>query len=196
MAGVAQRGHVPERGGEALRIEGLHKSFGSLAVLRGIDLVVDEHEVVCLIGASGSGKSTLLRCVNKLEASTGGHIFFEDIEVTSPSTDINEVRKRIGMVFQKPNPFPAMSIRENVLAGLRLTLPYDNISRQIHAAAGKGGRVEVFPWADYALIPGEPIRVTEKGWGRFGLLTGEAAVEPHHRCDNSEREDQAANEQD
>jgi len=98
---------------EALRIEGLHKSFGKHEVLRGIDLAVGEHEVICLIGASGSGKSTLLRCVNRLEPIDAGRIFLHGEEITRPR-DVNAVRRRIGIVFQSYNLFPHMSVLRNV----------------------------------------------------------------------------------
>jgi polar amino acid transport system ATP-binding protein len=99
---------------EALRIEGVHKSFGKLEVLRGIDLVLAEHEVVCLIGASGSGKSTLLRCVNLLEPLDAGRIFLGDEEITRRGVDVNAVRRRIGIVFQAFNLFPHMTVLRNV----------------------------------------------------------------------------------
>jgi polar amino acid transport system ATP-binding protein len=99
---------------EAVRIEGLHKSFGELEVLRGIDLVVDDHEVVCLIGASGSGKSTLLRCVDLLEPVDAGRIWIEGVEITAAGVDENAVRRRIGIVFQAFNLFPHMTVRRNV----------------------------------------------------------------------------------
>jgi polar amino acid transport system ATP-binding protein len=107
---------------EALRIEGLHKSFGTLEVLRGIDLAVDDHEVVCLIGASGSGKSTLLRCVNLLEPIDSGRIVVEGVEITRPGVDVNRVRRRIGIVFQAYNLFPHMSVMKNVTLAPRLAL--------------------------------------------------------------------------
>jgi polar amino acid transport system ATP-binding protein len=99
---------------EAVRIEGLHKSFGSLDVLKGIDLVVDDHEVLCLIGASGSGKSTLLRCINLLEPIDSGRVVIEGQEITAESVDHNAVRRRIGIVFQSFNLFPHMSVIRNV----------------------------------------------------------------------------------
>ncbi|MEA2653289.1 MAG: polar amino acid transport system ATP-binding protein [Chloroflexota bacterium] len=99
---------------EALRIEGLQKAFGALEVLRGIDLVVDEHEVVCLIGASGSGKSTLLRCINLLEPIDAGRIFVEGDEITADGVQLDRIRRRIGIVFQAFNLFPHMSVLENV----------------------------------------------------------------------------------
>ena len=100
--------------GEALRVEGVHKSFGKLEVLRGIDLVLAEHEVVCLIGASGSGKSTLLRCVNLLEPIASGRIVVGGEEITARGVDVDVVRRGIGIVFQSFNLFPHMTVLENV----------------------------------------------------------------------------------
>jgi len=108
--------------GRALLIEGLSKSFGKLEVLRGIDLELEEHEVVCLIGASGSGKSTLLRCVNLLEPIDAGRIVLHGEEITAPGTDVNRVRRGIGIVFQAFNLFPHMSVLENVTLGPRKAL--------------------------------------------------------------------------
>jgi polar amino acid transport system ATP-binding protein len=99
---------------DAIRIDGLHKSFGALEVLRGIDLTVADHEVVCLIGASGSGKSTLLRCINLLEAIDAGRMWIEGEEITAADTDVNAVRRHIGIVFQAFNLFPHMSVLRNV----------------------------------------------------------------------------------
>jgi polar amino acid transport system ATP-binding protein len=101
----------------ALELHGVHKSFGGREVLRGIDLEVAEHEVVCLIGASGSGKSTLLRCVNLLEPIDGGRIHVHGDEVTARGVDVNRVRRRIGIVFQAFNLFPHMSVLRNVTLG-------------------------------------------------------------------------------
>jgi polar amino acid transport system ATP-binding protein len=98
----------------ALRLEGVHKSFGELEVLRGIDLELAEHEVVCLIGASGSGKSTLLRCINLLERINAGRIELAGEEITASGVDVNRVRRGIGIVFQAFNLFPHMSVLENV----------------------------------------------------------------------------------
>jgi polar amino acid transport system ATP-binding protein len=109
-------------GAEALRIEGLHKSFGKLKVLRGIDLVVAEHEVVCLIGASGSGKSTLLRCVNLLEPIDAGRVVVEGQEITARGTDVDRIRRRIGIVFQAYNLFPHMSVLRNITLAPRKVL--------------------------------------------------------------------------
>jgi polar amino acid transport system ATP-binding protein len=106
----------------ALELAGLHKSFGKLEVLRGIDLTLAEHEVVCLIGASGSGKSTLLRCVNLLEPIDAGRIVLHGEEITVPGVDVNRVRRGIGIVFQAFNLFPHMSVLENVTLGPRKAL--------------------------------------------------------------------------
>ena len=109
----------------ALRIEGVRKSFGDHEVLRGIDLELDDHEVVCLIGASGSGKSTLLRCVNLLEPVDAGRIFLGGEETTRRGVDVNAVRRRIGIVFQAFNLFPHMTVLRNVTLAPRdvLKLP-------------------------------------------------------------------------
>jgi polar amino acid transport system ATP-binding protein len=107
---------------EAVRLENVHKSFGKNEVLRGIDLVLDEHEVVCLIGASGSGKSTLLRCVNLLEPIDQGRIVVEGVELTAPRVDVNRVRREIGIVFQAFNLFPHMTVLRNVTLGPRKAL--------------------------------------------------------------------------
>jgi polar amino acid transport system ATP-binding protein len=101
-------------GHQALRIEGLSKSFGDHLVLDGIDLVVDDHEVVCLIGASGSGKSTLLRCINLLEPIDTGRILIEGAEITAKGVDVDRIRRGIGIVFQAYNLFPHMSVLRNI----------------------------------------------------------------------------------
>ena len=106
----------------AVEIEGLHKSFGAAEVLKGVSLSVEEHEVVCLIGASGSGKSTLLRCINLLEPIDEGRIVVDGKEITAPGVDVNEVRKGIGIVFQAFNLFPHMSVLANVTLGPRKAL--------------------------------------------------------------------------
>jgi polar amino acid transport system ATP-binding protein len=99
---------------ESVRIDGLQKSFDDLEVLKGIDLVVQKHEVVCLIGASGSGKSTLLRCIDLLEPVDAGRISIDGIDITARGTDQDAVRRRIGIVFQSFNLFPHMTVLQNV----------------------------------------------------------------------------------
>lgn len=97
-----------------IRVNDLHKSFGKLEVLKGIDQEITEGSVVSIIGPSGSGKSTFLRCLNLLEQPNKGEIFFEDIEITDPKTDIKKVRQKVGMVFQHFNVFPHLSVIENI----------------------------------------------------------------------------------
>ena len=98
-----------------VKVEKLQKSFGSLEVLKGIDLEVKEGEVVCLIGPSGSGKSTFLRCLNRLEETTAGTVIVDDNDITDPKCNINKVRENIGMVFQQFNLFPHLSVLENIM---------------------------------------------------------------------------------
>ena len=118
---------------DVVRIEGLHKRFDELEVLRGIDLAVGEHEVVCLIGASGSGKSTLLRCINLLEPIDAGRILIEGTDITLPDTDENTVRRGIGIVFQAFNLFPHMSVLGNVTLGPRRVLGTPRIQAEQEA---------------------------------------------------------------
>ena len=106
----------------ALSIQGLHKSFGELEVLRGIDLDVAEHEVIALIGASGSGKSTLLRCINLIEPIDAGRILIEGDEITARGVDVDRIRRRVGIVFQAFNLFPHMSVLDNVTLAPRKVL--------------------------------------------------------------------------
>jgi polar amino acid transport system ATP-binding protein len=125
----------------ALVVEEVRKSFGKLEVLRGIDLVLAEHEVVCLIGASGSGKSTLLRCVNLLERVDAGRIVVAGEQITSRRVDVNRVRRRIGIVFQAFNLFPHMSVLRNVTLGPRevLGLPRRNAEAAALELLGRFG---------------------------------------------------------
>jgi polar amino acid transport system ATP-binding protein len=97
-----------------LDIRDVHKEFGTVRVLRGVNLSVDEHQVVCLIGASGCGKSTLLRCINGLEPIQGGEIRLMDDRGSGPGVDVNRLRRDVGIVFQSYNLFPHMSVLENV----------------------------------------------------------------------------------
>jgi polar amino acid transport system ATP-binding protein len=125
----------------ALRAEGLRKAFGELEVLRGIDLAVAEHEVVCLIGASGSGKSTLLRCINLLEPIDAGRIVVTGEEITADGVDVDRVRRHIGIVFQNFNLFPHMSVLDNVTLAPRrvLRLPRDEADERADALLGRFG---------------------------------------------------------
>ena len=98
-----------------VKVENLKKNFGSLEVLKDINMEVKEGEVVCLIGPSGSGKSTFLRCLNKLEEPTGGVIIVDDYDLMAKTSDINKIRENIGMVFQQFNLFPHLSVLQNIM---------------------------------------------------------------------------------
>ena len=126
-ASAPARGEAPP----AVRLRALHKAFGPLAVLRGIDLDIRRGEVVCIIGPSGSGKSTLLRCVNLLEVPTSGQVFLDDVEVTAADCDLDRVRARVGMVFQQFNLFPHLDVERN------LTIAQETVLRRPHAEAVK-----------------------------------------------------------
>jgi len=100
---------------DIIKVVDLNKSFGDLHVLKNINMNVQESEVVCLIGASGSGKSTLLRCLNFLEIKESGEIIINDEKIESTSHNLNEIRQRVGMVFQHFNLFPHMTVLQNVI---------------------------------------------------------------------------------
>jgi polar amino acid transport system ATP-binding protein len=101
-----------------VELRGVHKAFGPLEVLKGIDLTVDAHEVLCVIGPSGSGKSTLLRCVNLLAAPTSGEVYFDGRHINAPGVDVNRIRTDIGIVFQSFNLFPHRTALGNVTLAL------------------------------------------------------------------------------
>jgi len=133
-----------------ITIENLHKSFGSLKVLRGISLHVDKGQVVCIIGPSGSGKSTVLRCINRLERPTSGRVVVDGYDITDPATNINLVRTEAGMVFQQFNLFPHMSVLENVTLGPRKVrgVPRDKaeaLGRELLAKVGLADKEAVYP---------------------------------------------------
>lgn len=98
-------------------VKGLHKYYDDLEVLKGIDFSVEEREVVCIIGSSGSGKSTLLRCINFLEKKTIGEIWIDGKLINKKESDINQLRQQVGMVFQRFNLFPHMTVVQNVMEG-------------------------------------------------------------------------------
>ncbi len=131
----------------ALGVEGLWKSFGALDVLRGVDLQMADHEIVCLIGASGSGKSTLLRCINLTEPIDAGRIVVNGEEITAEGVDVDRIRRRIGIVFQAFNLFPHMSVLDNVTLAPRRVLKRSRVDTE--AAAGE--LLERFGLADKRL---------------------------------------------
>jgi polar amino acid transport system ATP-binding protein len=134
----------------ALTLEDVHKSYGSLEVLKGINLAMARHEVVALIGASGSGKSTLLRCVNLLDAIDRGRIELEGQEISARGVEVNRVRRRIGIVFQAFNLFPHMTVLRNVILGpvRALGTPPDRAEEEARALLGRFGladKAEEYP---------------------------------------------------
>ncbi len=138
--------------GEApiLEVRGLHKSFGALEVLKGIDLAVAKGELVFVIGPSGSGKSTLLRCCNRLEEPSSGSIRVEGIDVMAPGTNINAVRRRIGMVFQSFNLYPHLDALGNVTLALRKVVGQpraeaERAGQQALARVGLAEKAKSFP---------------------------------------------------
>lgn len=133
-----------------IRITGLHKSFGSNEVLSGIDLTVEQGEVVCVIGPSGSGKSTLLRCVNLLEKPSSGSIRLLGAEMTDPDVEINQIRTHVGMVFQAFNLFPNMTALGNCVIAQRKVLrrskrEAEEIARRNLTLVGLSDRMDYFP---------------------------------------------------
>ena len=114
----------PATAQELIRIENLHKDFGSLKVLSGINETIYKGEVVSLIGASGSGKSTFLRCLNRLEEPTSGHIWFDGVDIADKSVNIDLHRQKMGMVFQHFNIFPHMSVIDNITLAPTLLKKY------------------------------------------------------------------------
>lgn len=133
-----------------IEITDLHKSYGKLEVLRGINLTVRKGEVVSIIGASGSGKSTLLYCVNGLETIQGGKIEVDGIDVHARGTDLNKLRQRLGMVFQQWNAFPHLTALENVALSPRIVRGLSKaearaVAEQRLVHVGLGDKLEVYP---------------------------------------------------
>jgi polar amino acid transport system ATP-binding protein len=137
-------------GAPILDVAGLHKSFGALEVLKGVDLRVRPRELVFVIGPSGSGKSTLLRCCNRLEEPTAGSIRVEGVDILAPGVDINAVRRRIGMVFQSFNLYPHLDALGNVTLALRRVLgkpraEADEIGKRALARVHLAEKAKAFP---------------------------------------------------
>jgi polar amino acid transport system ATP-binding protein len=135
-----------------LELYGLRKSYGAVEVLKGVDLVVREGEMVFIIGSSGSGKSTLLRCCNRLEEPSDGAVIVEGVNILRHGVDLNQVRRRIGMVFQSFNLYPHMTARQNVTLALRKVAKKDRaeadaIAERMLARVGLGDRFDFYPGA-------------------------------------------------
>jgi len=134
-----------------LSVESVHKAYGANPVLRGLDLTVDAHEVVVLVGASGSGKSTLLRCINGLETIDAGRIMLDGaLEVSAPDADLDAVRQRVGIVFQSFNLFPHLSVLDNITLAPRKVLrtpraKAEAAARELLTRFGLGDKADSFP---------------------------------------------------
>ncbi|MHA6259798.1 amino acid ABC transporter ATP-binding protein [Sporosarcina sp. CAU 1771] len=133
-----------------IKVQDLHKSFGNLKVLKGIDYNVAEKEVICVIGPSGSGKSTFLRCINLLEEITSGEVFIDGVKVNDPKTNINEIRTEVGMVFQQFNLFPHMRVIDNITAApkkVRKMSPSDaeQLALQLLEKVGLADKANAYP---------------------------------------------------
>ena len=133
-----------------IEIKDVHKSFGSLQVLRGISLNVEKGEVISVIGSSGSGKSTLLNCINALEPIQDGQILVDGTDVHAKGTDVNKLRQKIGMVFQQWNSFPHLTTLENVSLAPRIVAgktrqEADDIARKQLEHVGLGDKIEIYP---------------------------------------------------
>jgi phosphate transport system ATP-binding protein len=128
------------RQGHGIKVKELHAYYGSVHAVRGVDIDFPANEVTAIIGPSGCGKSTMVRCINRMHeeipgARSEGSVTLDELDVYGPDVDVTAVRRMIGMVFQKPNPFPTMSIFDNVAAGLRLTgTKSDNLRERVHRA--------------------------------------------------------------
>ncbi len=135
-----------------IRVNEVHKAFGSLQVLRGVSLDIHDGEVVSLIGPSGSGKSSLLLCINGLEPIDQGHIFVNDVDVHASETDLNRLRRGIGIVFQQYNAFPHLTVGQNVELGLLkvLKLPKKEVREKAQFHLEKVGLAD-----KYTVLPGK-----------------------------------------
>ena len=148
---ASERPAVAAAAGHSVSLKGLHAYYGQQHSIKGIDIDFPANEVTAIIGPSGSGKSTVVRCINRMHeeipgARAEGQVLLDDVDVYGPGTDVTAVRRLIGMVFQKPNPFPTMSIFDNVAAGLRLTgQKGENLREVVHKslrAVGLWGEVK------------------------------------------------------
>ncbi|UCZ52231.1 amino acid ABC transporter ATP-binding protein [Bacillus shivajii] len=133
-----------------IKIENLKKSFGDLEVLKDINAEVAPQEVVCVIGPSGSGKSTFLRCINRLEEPTGGAVYIEGTDITDSNNNINQMRQKLGMVFQQFNLFPHMTVLDNIAAGPkrlkgRSESEANKLGKELLEKVGLSDKADVYP---------------------------------------------------
>jgi phosphate transport system ATP-binding protein len=166
-------------GGHAVKVRGLNAYYGELHSIKGVDLDFPANEVTALIGPSGSGKSTVVRCINRMHeeipgARATGSVTLDELDVYASGVDVTAVRRLIGMVFQKPNPFPTMSIFDNVAAGLRLTGTKSNDLRELVHQSLRG----VGLWEEVKDRLGEPGIGLSGGQQQRLCIARTVAVEP------------------
>jgi phosphate transport system ATP-binding protein len=170
---------VKEGVGHAVNVAGLHAYYGAQHALRGIDISFPANEATAIIGPSGCGKSTMVRCLNRMHeeipgARAEGRVSLDEVDVYGDKVDVTTVRRMIGMVFQKPNPFPTMSIFDNVAAGLRLTgTKSDNLRELVHRALRAVGL-----WGEVKNRLGEPGTGLSGGQQQRLCIARTIAVEP------------------
>jgi phosphate transport system ATP-binding protein len=170
---------VKEGAGHAVNVAGLHAYYGAQHALRGIDIRFPANEATAIIGPSGCGKSTMVRCLNRMHeeipgARAEGRVSLDEVDVYGDEVDVTTVRRMIGMVFQKPNPFPTMSIFDNVAAGLRLTgTKSDNLRERVHRALRAVGL-----WGEVKNRLGEPGTGLSGGQQQRLCIARTIAVEP------------------
>jgi phosphate transport system ATP-binding protein len=172
-------GAIDTKPGLGVRLEGLRAFYGEAEQVKGIDLEFRANEVTAIIGPSGCGKSTMVRCINRMHeeipgARAEGRVMLEDLDVYDPSVDVVAVRRAVGMVFQKPNPFPTMSIFDNVAAGLRLSSRRrGDLRAQVEAALRSAGL-----WEEVAERLDEPGAGLSGGQQQRLCIARSLAVEP------------------
>jgi phosphate transport system ATP-binding protein len=169
---------APSRKGVAVQLEGLRAFYGKAEQVKGIDLEFRANEVTAIIGPSGCGKSTMVRCINRMHeeipgAHAEGRVMLDDVDVYDESIDVVAVRRAIGMVFQKPNPFPTMSIFDNVAAGLRLTARRGELQQKVERALRSAGL-----WEEVADRLSEPGAGLSGGQQQRLCIARSLAVEP------------------
>jgi len=170
---------VREGEGHAIQVKDLKAFYGKQEAVKGVDIVFPPNEVTAIIGPSGCGKSTMVRCINRMHeeipgAHAEGSVKLDDLDVYAPDVDVTSVRRLIGMVFQKPNPFPTMSIFDNVAAGLKLTgTKSENLRETVHRSLRAVGL-----WGEVKNRLGEPGMGLSGGQQQRLCIARTIAVEP------------------
>jgi phosphate transport system ATP-binding protein len=169
---------APAKPARSVRLQGLRAFYGSAEQVKGVDLEFNANEVTAIIGPSGCGKSTMVRCINRMHeeipgARAEGRVLLDDVDIYGAGVDVVAVRRAIGMVFQKPNPFPTMSIFDNVAAGLRLTARRGNLREKVEVALRGAGL-----WNEVADRMSEPGAGLSGGQQQRLCIARSLAVDP------------------